>query len=184
MATKIDVSIGGSYELTPRLSDMMNAEQFRVYASELIGTTGTKSNSFKFLQTDPNYYYYNMYHNSTQWSDKVYKEAFTQSYSINVQGGDDVANYNLSVGYAGADATLEDFSFSRFNLRLNSDLKLTRDLNVRFDAAYSDVTRNMRDDGVKENVTDGIISSPAFLSLIKSPFLSPYAYDTNGNISG
>ena len=184
MATKIDVSIGGSYELTPRLSDMMNAEQFRVYASELIGTTGTKSNSFKFLQTDPNYYYYNMYHNSTQWSDKVYKEAFTQSYSINVQGGDDVANYNLSVGYAGADATLEDFSFSRFNLRLNSDLKLTRDINVRFDAAYSDVTRNMRDDGVKENVTDGIISSPAFLSLIKSPFLSPYAYDTNGNISG
>ncbi len=184
MATKIDVSIGGGFEFVPKHPDMMNAEQFRVYASELIGTTGTKNNAFKFLQTDPHYYYYNMYHNHTDWSDKVTREAFTQQYSINVQGGDDVANYNLSVGYAGSDATLKDFSFSRFNLRLNSDISLARSLNVRFDAAYSDVTRNMRDDGVKANVTDGIISAPGFLSLIKAPFLSPYAHDTNGNLSG
>ena len=183
MATKIDVSIGGSYELKPKLPEMMNAGQFRIYASELIGTTGTKSNSFKFLQTDPNYYYYNMYHNSTNWGDMVYREAFTQNYSINVQGGDDVANYNLSVGYAGSDATIEDFSFSRFNLRLNSDIVLTKNIDIRFDAAYADVTRNMRDDGVKANVTDGVISAPGFLSLIKSPFLSPYAYDTSGRLS-
>jgi len=183
MATKIDVSIGGTFEYASKLPEMMNANQYRVYASELIGTTGTKSNSFKFLQTDPNYYYYGMYHNSTNWSDEVYKEAFTQNYSINVQGGDDIANYNLSVGYAGSDATQKDFNFSRFNLRLNSDIVLARGLNVRFDASYSDVTRDMRDDGVKENVTDGIISAPGFLSLIKSPFLSPYAYDSNGNRS-
>lgn len=183
MATKIDVSIGGSYELLPRLPEMMNSEQFRIYASELIGTTGTKSNRFKFLQNDPNYYYYQMYHNSTDWTKQTYKEAFTQNYSINVQGGDDIANYNLSVGYTGADATLKDNSFSRFNLRLNSDIVIAKDITVRFDASYSDVTRNLRDDGVKDNVTTGIISSPGFLSLIKSPFLSPYAYDTNGNIS-
>ena len=30
MATKIDVSIGGSYELTPKLPDMMNGSQFRI----------------------------------------------------------------------------------------------------------------------------------------------------------
>ena len=183
MATKIDVSLGGSYEFVAKEPDMMNAAQYRVYASEMVGTTGTKNNQFKFLQTDPKYYYYNQYHNQTDWSDLVHKEAFIQNYSINVQGGDDIANYNLSVGYAGADGTIKDFSFSRFNLRLNSDISLTRDINVRFDAAYSDVTRNMRDDGVKDNVTDGLISAPAFLSLIKAPFLSPYAYDSNGRRS-
>jgi len=183
MATKIDVSIGGSYELAPKLPTMMNANDFRVYASELIGTTGTKANSYKFLQTDPNYYYYNMYHSNTDWSDHIYREAFTQNYSINVQGGDDVANYNLSVGFANSDATIEDFSFQRFNLRLNSDIVLAPKVKARFDASYSDVTRNMRDDGVKDDVTTGIISAPSFLGLIKSPFLSPYAYDTNGNLS-
>lgn len=183
MATKIDVSIGGSYELLPKQMDMMDAGQYRIYASELIGTTGTSSNSFKFLQTDPNYYYYQMYHNNTDWQKQVYEEAFTQNYSINVQGGDDVANYNLSVGYASADATLKNNSYSRFNLRLNSDIKLADNLNVRFDASYSDVTRDMRDDGVAANLNDGVISSPSFLSLIKAPFLSPYAFDSNGNVS-
>lgn len=183
MATKIDLSIGGSYELLPRIPDMMNGEQYRIYASEMIGTTGTKTNQFKFLQTSPNYYYYNVYHNNTDWTDYVYDEAFTQNYNMNVQGGDDVANYNLSVGYASADATLSNNEFSRFNLRLNSDINVLRNLTVRFDASYSDVNRNMRDDGIKDNVMDGIISSPGFLSLIKSPFLSPYAYDTNGHIS-
>ena len=188
MATKIDVSLGGSYELAPKTFDMMNAEQYRIYASELIGSTGTKKNSFKFLQTDPNYYYYNMYHNHTDWNSLVSDEAFTQNYSINVQGGDDVANYNLSVGYANGESTLKNNSFSRFNLRLNSDIVLARNIDVRFDASYSDVTRNMRDDGVQYQSKSklgnyGIISSPGFLSLIKSPFLSPYAYDTNGNLS-
>lgn len=183
MATKIDLSLGGSYELLPRLPEMMNSEQYRVYASEMIGTTGTKTNQFKFLQTSPNYYYYNVYHNNTDWTDYVYDESFTQNYNINVQGGDDVANYNLSVGYAMADATLKYNEFSRFNLRLNSDINVLRNLSVRFDASYSDVNRNMRDDGIKNNVMDGINSSPSFLSLIKAPFLSPYAYDTNGHIS-
>ena len=183
MATKIDLSIGGSFELKPRLNDMMDADQYRVYASELIGTTGTKRNSFKFLQLDPSYYYYNIYHNNTDWGKEVRRNAWTQNYSINVQGGDDVANYNLSVGYAKSDATLKDFNFSRFNLRLNTDIVLMRNVTVRFDAAYSDVTRNLRDDGVKDNVTDGLISAPAFLSLIKSPFLAPYAHDASGNLS-
>ena len=183
MATKIDVSIGGSYELAPTMPTMMNANQFRVYASELIGTTGSKGNSYKFLQTDPKYYYYNMYHNNTDWNDVVYRNAFTQNYNINVQGGDDVANYNLSVGYVKSDATIKDFSFQRFNLRLNSDIVLAKHVKARFDASYSDVTRNMRDDGMKNDVTTGIISSPTTLALIKSPFLSPYAFDSSGKES-
>ncbi|MBQ2165940.1 MAG: TonB-dependent receptor plug domain-containing protein, partial [Bacteroidaceae bacterium] len=183
MATRIDLSIGGSYELLPKAVDMMNANQFRVYASELIGTTGTKSNTFKFLNTDPNYYYYPQYHNNTDWRKQVYDEAFTQNYSINVQGGDDVANYNLSVGYALADATLKNTDFSRFNMRFNTDISLSSKASVRFDASYSDVTRDMRDNGIKDNITDGIISSPSFLSLIKSPFLSPFAFDASGHVS-
>ena len=34
--------------------------QYRSYASELLGTTSTKITDFKFLNPNPNYYYYNM----------------------------------------------------------------------------------------------------------------------------
>lgn len=188
MATKIDFSAAGTYELTPKVPNMMNAEQYKIFASDLIGSTGTKKNSFKFLQTDPTYYYYDQYNHNSDWTSLANDNAFTQNYSINVQGGDDVANYNLSVGYANGESTLKKNNFSRFNLRLNSDIVLTDKLDLRFDASYSDVSRDLRDDGAQylEKSTKGlygIITSPSFLSLIKSPFLSPYSYDSNGNIT-
>lgn len=181
--TKIDVSIAGRFEQTPTLPDLMNASEYRTYVSEMLGTTDTKMRDFKFLREDPNYYYYKVYHNNTDWTKEAYREAFSQNYSINVQGGDDIANYNLSLGYAQSDAALKQNDFSRFNLRLNSDVKLTDRISVRLDASYSDVNRDLRDDGAPADVDGSQITAPGFLSLIKSPFLSPYQYDTQGNIS-
>lgn len=183
MATKIDLSLAGNYQTLPKMPVMMDASQYRNYVSEMLKTTGTKMNEFKFLQEDPNYYYYNTYHNNTDWKSVAYDEAFVQSYSLNVQGGDEIANYNLSVGYAMGNAILNENDYSRFNLRLNSDIVLTSKLLIRFDASYSDVTRDLRDDGAVENVDGNMITAPGFLSLIKSPFTAPYAFDHNGKIS-
>ena len=185
MATKIDVNINGRFELTPRLPKMMGAEDYRLYTTELL--TGhmnpTEMSSMRYLNNEPSYFYYNQYHNNTDWSDEVYKNAFSQNYGINVQGGDNVASYNLSVGYSLGNATLKENEYSRFNMRLNSDISITRKLDVRFDASYSDVDRNLRDDGAPENPIGTVITSPGFLGLAKAPFLSPYAFDNHGRIS-
>ncbi len=181
--THIDVSLAGKIEQSPNLPEMMNASEYRNYVSELLGTTGTKLNEFKFLRNEPSYYYYRVYHNDTDWSKQTYDEALTEMASVNVQGGDDIANYNLSLGFADANATLKKNDYTRFNIRLNTDVKLSKRINVRLDASYSDVNRNMRDDGVAADVDDNTITAPSFLSLIKSPFLSPYSYDTQGNLS-
>jgi TonB-linked SusC/RagA family outer membrane protein len=183
MATKIDFTVTGAFELVPTLPTMMDASQYRSYASELLGSTGTSLTEFKFLKVDEDYYYYNQYHNNTDWTKEVYQNAFSQNYNINVQGGDDVADYNLSVGYTDGQSTLKKNDFSRFNLRLNTDIKLFKDVTARFDASFSDVQRNLRDDGVTDDFKSAAISSPGFLSLIKSPFLNPYAYDTQGKLS-
>ena len=185
MATKIDVTVNGRYELVPRLPDMMDAESYRLYATELL--TGKMNpntmGKMKFLNSEPTYYYYNQYHNQTDWTDQVYENAFSQNYGINVQGGDDAASYNLSVGYSLGNSTLKENSYSRFNMRLNSDITITNRLDVRFDASYSDVDRSLRDDGAPADPLNTVITSPSFLSLAKAPFLSPYAFDKHGNIS-
>lgn len=180
MATKIDVDITGNFEMMPTLPPMMDATDYRYYASELLGKTGTKLTEFKFLKSDPNYYYYKQYNNNTNWKDEAYREAFSQMYGINVQGGDDIASYNLSVGYSDASNTLKNFDMNRFNLRLNSDIYLSDKLNVRFDASYSDVNRNLRDDGVNEDLKNSTITSVGLLGLLKAPFLDPFQYDING----
>ena len=183
MATKIDVTINGRYELLPRLPKMMSADDYRLYATELLSDKTDVLGSMKFLNADPSYFYYNQYHNQTDWTEQVYDNAFSQNYGINVQGGDNVASYNLSVGYSLGNSTLMKNDYSRFNMRLNSDIEVLTNLSVRFDASYSDVDRGLRDDGAPIDPLSGVITSPAFLALAKAPFLSPYAYDKHGHLS-
>ena len=183
MATKIDVTLNTRLELIPRLPEMMDAEDYRLYTTELLADKTSSLGSMKYLNNDPNYFYYPQYHNQTDWKDEVYRNAFSENFGFNVQGGDNVASYNLSVGYSLGNTTLRENKFSRFNMRLNTDIEVVRNLSVRFDAAYSDVDRSLRDDGAPADVLDGVISSPGFLGLAKAPFLSPFAYDRNGRIS-
>lgn len=185
MATKIDVTINGRYELVPRLPQMMKADDYRLYSTELLTgkTNPSLMGKMKYLNSDPNYFYYKQYHNETDWTDEVYENAFSQNYGINVQGGDDAASYNLSVGYSLGNSTLRKNDFSRFNMRLNSDIKVFRGFDVRFDASYSDVDRSLRDDSAPLDPLSGVITSPGFIALAKAPFLSPYAFDKHGNLS-
>ena len=147
MATRIDVNLSAGVELTPSTIDLMDASEYRSYASQMLKTSGTKLTEFKFLNTDPNYYYYNMYHNSTDWNDVVTREAFTQNYGIAIQGGDDIAQYNLSVGFTDAKSTLKRNDMQRFNVRFNTDIILNKWFYTRFDASYTNVVRDLRSDG-------------------------------------
>lgn len=99
MATRITANVSAGVTFLPGYIDMMDASQYRGYASEMLKSTNTKMTEFKFLNENPDYYYYPQYHNNTDWKDMLYHEALTQNYGINVEGGDTEAQYNLSVGY-------------------------------------------------------------------------------------
>lgn len=182
MATRITASVSAGVTFEPKYYSMMGAEQYRGYASELLKGTGTTISSFKFLNNDPTYYYYKQYHNNTDWKDLVYRTAMTQNYGINVEGGDEIAQYNLSVGYISHQSTLEYNDMDRLNVRFNTDISLTQKFDVRFDASFSNITRNTRDDGAPSGYDEGTPTAPSFLAYVKSPFLSPYSYG-NGMLS-
>lgn len=183
MTTRIELTIGSKFKLMPRTAKVLDAEDYRTYVTELLASEVGDISKLKFLNSDPAYYYYPQYHNNTDWKKQVYQNSFTQSYGINVQGGDDIADYNLSVGYSKADNTLKNNDYSRFDMRLNTDIDVIRNLSVRFDAAFSDVKRDLRDIGLPENVGSATIFAPNVLALIKAPFLSPYATDIYGKES-
>ena len=176
MATRITANISAGVTLEPKYISVMDHSQYRSYASEMLKTTNTTNRKFKFLNEDPTYYYYDQYHQQTDWKDYVYRTAFTQNYGINVEGGDDVANYNLSVGYGNMQSTMKNNGMGRLNVRFNTDIGLSRRLDVRFDASFSNVTRNLRNDGAPEGYDEGTPTAPSFLAYVKSPFMSPYSY--------
>ena len=182
MATRIDANISAGVSLVPQLPTMMNASQYRNYATEILGTVPENINrdtpiSFRFLNDDPNNYYYHTYHNDTDWTDYVYDTAMTQNYNINVQGGDDIGMYNLSVGYVKAESTAKNNDFDRMNVRFNTDISILYNLTTKFDISISRTNSKLFDDCAMEDLSAGAITSPTFLSLIKAPIVSPYQYN-------
>ena len=190
MATRIDANIGVGWTFKPNTPTMMNAAQYRNYAVEQLGTipevqqrigSSTNALQFNFLNDAKDGYYYNTYHNDTKWSDYVLRTALTHNYSINVQGGDDIGMYNLSVAYIQTMKNTKENSFDRINVRFNTDIKLLWNLTTKFDMSFSRSNTNLLDDGIPADLNAGVITSPLFLSLIKSPLLNPYQYNKNIN---
>ena len=178
-ATRIDANVGVGVSLIPYLPKMMDAAQFRTYATEMLGTypkINDYTREFRFLSDDPSKFYYNTYHNEFDWTKEVYHTAMTQNYNINVQGGDDVGMYNLSMGYSNAQSTARDNGFNRLNVRFNNDIYILKKLVSRIDMSFTKINRDVFDNGAPEDFDSGPISSPTLLGLIKSPFLVPYAY--------
>lgn len=189
MATRIRANIGVGVEPVPRLPNMMNAYDYRRYASELLGTVEGSANvmgQLHFLneasRAEGNRFY-ETYHNDTDWTKEVYRTAMTQNYNVTVQGGDNIGMYNLSMGYTDGKSTLKGNDLSRLSARFNSDLNILPNLKAKFDMSYTKVNRNVFDDGVAADLSQSTVTSPSLLGLIKAPFLSPYQYDSHGNLS-
>ncbi len=180
LATRIDATASVGVELVPHKLSVMNGSQFKSYATDLLSTTGTRTQSFKFLNSDPNYYWYNKYNNNTDWTDEIYRNAISQNYGLSVQGGGDIANYMLSLGYNTAQETIDEANFNRLNVRFNTDIKIIDNVQVRFDASFSNTTRKVYDTGAPEDYDNSTITSLNFLSYAKTPMLSPYSFVATG----
>ena len=180
LATRIDAFASVGIELMPTQIDVMNGPQYKGYASSLLQSTGTRLQEFKFLKPEvvngKSYYWYNKYNNDTRWADDIYRQAVTQNYGLSVQGGGDIANYMLSIGYTRANETLKENNMNRLNIRFNTDIKITDYIGVRFDAAFTNTTRKLLDTGAPADYNNGAVTSTNFLAYAKSPMLSPYSF--------
>ena len=180
MATRIDANVSAGVTFVPQLPTLMNASQYRIYATEMLGTIDgiqDKNIDFRFLNDDPNGYYYYTYHNNTDWNDYVYHKAMTQNYSINVQGGDDIGMYNLSVGYVDAQYSARKNAFNRMNVRFNTDISILWNLKTKFDISIARTNNEVFDNGMPADFSKGTVASPTALAMIKSPLVAPYQYN-------
>lgn len=69
---------------------------------------------FSFL-TDPNANKAYLYGYNTDWQDQIYRNSNTTDFLFRVEGGDNIAKYNISLGYLGNDGTVKNTNFNRYN---------------------------------------------------------------------
>ena len=180
MATKIGVRIYGGVETTPKTISVLNGDQYSSYLGDMVSTiknnTASSLSRYVFLDKSPSNYYRKVFSNNTDWQKDMYRTATTQNYKINVEGGDDVGMYALSLGFTKGSSTGKGTDFSRLNLRFNTDIKIFEKLHTGLDIAYNQVSYNILDNGWSEDYTMQNIGSTNVLGLIQAPFISPYSY--------
>lgn len=179
MATEISVNIWAGMKSPFKSLPMMDANDYRTYATDIMSgmkDVSKKLDKWNFLNDDPTNSYYLSCHNNTDWNKEINKTAFTQNYSVGVRGGDDIALYSFSLGYAHNDGNIDYTNFNRLNVRFNSDIKFTKKFSSKADIAFAQITRDLFNDGINE------YSSPLYLSYIKSPLYNPYQFDTSGRL--
>ena len=179
MATKIEANVSMGFRSPYKTVPVMDASAYKRYATDLMrGMSESERNKFHFISDDPTRSYYYDTHQNTDWLSEVNKTGFTQNYSINVAGGDDIALYRFSLGYGKNDGNVDGTSFGRLNIRFNSDIHLTKKFLVSTDIAYTQTASHINFDGLDE------VRNPAFLALVKSPLYGPYQHNaTTGAVT-
>jgi TonB-linked SusC/RagA family outer membrane protein len=178
IATKIDFSVQGGINYAPDNLSVMNADEYKTYLVDQIGTSGLYTNdevsSLPYFNENPSYENYSDYHNNTNWQDEVLKNSYSKDYYFRVTGGDEVAKYGISVSYNDQKGIVDNTSSEHFSTRFNAVSDVTEKLLINTNLSVGFQNNDVFDDGMIER------SSPIYTALIKSPLLSPYEYDSEG----
>ncbi len=74
----------------------------------------------------------------TDWVDLLFSESgFQQYHNVNVSGGSDKAKVSASLGFTDQNGNVKGFGYKRYNGRLNSDLKLSKMVDMNFDLHFN-----------------------------------------------
>ena len=168
LGTKIDFAAYGGFNAVPKNLPVMNAGDYRTYLSEILKTKGLSDaeiQSQPYMNDDPTNPTYYAYHNQTNWQDKVLKSTFTKNVYLKVTGGDNIARYAISLGYLNNEGIIKNTDLSKYNMRFNGDLNLSRRMTATTNLGFTFSDQNLSDQGNSPK------TNPLFLALVKAPFL-------------
>jgi len=109
-----------SYNLAPKQYDVMNADQYSTFYSELRGAKPEYEQAFREK------YYGGGWQQGTNWQDEIFKNGMSQNYNLSVAGGGDNSNFSVTFGYNSDNGTVIKSNADRYSIRANSDFKLSR----------------------------------------------------------
>ncbi|MBN2744137.1 MAG: SusC/RagA family TonB-linked outer membrane protein [Marinilabiliaceae bacterium] len=168
-ATTIDFNISGGYEQMPEMLPLMDAEGYRLYLNEMLlsaGKSGEEISKMAYFQNDPAVAGYYAAHNNTDWQKKVFANSYSSNYGLSIKGGDDVALYALNVGYLKQGGIVDGSDNSRFNLRFNSDINISKAVTMNSNIGFHYMEKNITATGM-DGTADALHQA-----RVKAPFLA------------
>jgi TonB-linked SusC/RagA family outer membrane protein len=178
--TTIDFSLRTGITLTPRITPQLNSPHFKNLANEILSTSNMNEDEYVLLY--PGLFYvpgergFLPYSHETNWQEEIFNSGMMQEAYLSVKGGDEISRYGLSVGYLNQEGIVTNSDFIRYNVRFTSFLNVYSWLEMNINANLNNSNSSLMPSALNTQ------ASPILTSFFKSPMLSPYNYDDNGNL--
>ncbi|HUP12994.1 MAG TPA: hypothetical protein VM187_12295, partial [Niastella sp.] len=176
-ATRIDAALYAGVNFAPANIPMMNAADYRVYLSEMLqskGVTDKDMQALPYMNDDPANPNYYRYHYNSDWQKKVLGNSSMQNGYLKITGGDNIAKYALSMGFLKNAGVIENTGLTRYNMRFNADLNLSRRLTAAANLSFIYSEQKLKDQGLSFS------TNPIYSALVKAPFLPENEVADNG----
>jgi TonB-linked SusC/RagA family outer membrane protein len=158
---------------------LMGVEDYKHYLADVGMTISSDPQNFykdfPFMQNpnDPRYNY--LYNNNTDWQNEIYRNSIATDHLFRVEGGDNIAKYDLSLGYYRENGLMDNTSMERFHTLLNGNVLVSQKVNIFATLGLAYLNGHYQMQGMD------IATNPILAAYGRSPMLSPYDKDRDGN---
>ncbi|BDD11513.1 SusC/RagA family TonB-linked outer membrane protein (plasmid) [Fulvitalea axinellae] len=176
--TRVDFSANVGVISQPEGALVMDATSFQNYALEQLSNRGYSysylQSVYPFLIDQAEGVEKHRYSHNTDWQDLTQRAGTLSDYSVNIQGGDNVASYNISVGYKSNEDVIENAGYESFDFLVNAKVQMTPTLVIKPRVVMSRVDSDLREEG--SNGT----TNPTLAAIFKSPLTGPFKRSEKG----
>jgi hypothetical protein len=176
-STVIKFSAYGGITLVPEKQNLLDASQFKTYFTDALLSEGLNQQEIDgllpWLNGDASSEDYYKYNNNTDWQNEVFKPSALSKFHFFIKGGDDIATYNISTGYLIHNGIYANSRYTRFNLRINGKVNITKRFSVTPNVKLSLADSKLANHGPSD------WKNPVLSALLKPPIMAPLARDEN-----
>lgn len=159
---------------------LLSGAAYTAYLTDAAMTTfadmNTLYSNFPFLNNPNDPRYVQLYNNDTDWQELIYGQGFVNDHLFRVEGGDAIAKYDFSLGYMSTDGLVESTKLDRYHSRLNADVVISPKLNAGVSVGLAYINGTYQEQGLNHS------TNPILAAYARSPILSPFNKDLDGNI--
>lgn len=179
MNTRITFSAIAGTNWNSKRIPLMNASEYKNYLSDM-GLTYYPNmeaffSDFTFM-SDPQANKSYLYQYDTDWQDEISRQSTTMDYLFRVEGGDNIAKYNISLGYMSDEGTLKNTSSNRYQAQINASVLVSKKFEIRANINTAYLKGQYQEQGILPE------TNPLLAAYRRSPLLSPYQSDMYGNL--
>ena len=179
MNTRISFSAIAGVNWNSKRVPLMNSSEYKNFLSDM-GLTYYPNmeaffNDFNFM-SDPQANKSYLYQYDTDWQDEIYRNSTTMDYLFRVEGGDNIAKYNISLGYMGDQGTMKNTHSDRYNAQINASVLVSKNFEIRANINTAYLKGQYQEQGLSKE------TNPILAAYRRAPLLSPYQSDMYGNL--